>query len=46
MAAIPSRQGAWDTMTRWTPTDYPEDRREREKQIFRSYDSMTVNKAR
>lgn len=46
MAAIPARQGAWDTMTRWTPVVYPEDRREREKQIFRSYDSMTINKAR
>jgi hypothetical protein len=45
MAAIPSRQVAWDEAVRATPLVYPEERREREKQIFRSYDSMTVNKA-
>ena len=45
MAAIPSRQTAWDDAARATAVAYPPERREREKRIFRSYDSMTVNKA-
>jgi hypothetical protein len=44
LAAIPDRQTAETQLKEMTPAPLPEDRRDREKLIFRSYDSMTVNR--
>jgi hypothetical protein len=43
LASIPSKQEALDKLKRFTPQSFPEERLEREKIIFRSYDSMKVN---
>ena len=41
--AIPSRDEAIKLLEQYTPEPIPEDRIEREKLIFRTYDSMNVN---
>jgi hypothetical protein len=43
MDAIPDRQKAKEMVGKTDFIPYPEDRREREAIIFRSYDSMNVN---
>jgi hypothetical protein len=41
--AIPSRQEAIAQLQAYTPLAFPEERREREKLIFRTYDVENVN---
>jgi len=41
--AIPSREDAIQLLYKYTPTPIPDDRIEREKLVFRTYDSMKVN---
>ena len=42
--AVPSRSHAEKEMKTLEPTPFPEDRLDRERLIFRSYDSMNVNR--
>ncbi len=43
MAAIPSKEAAVNMLDSYQPISLPVDRREREKLIFRTYDSENVN---
>lgn len=43
MDAIPSKAGACEKLKSYELQPFPEERREREKLIFRTYDSMNVN---
>jgi hypothetical protein len=43
MDAIPSKAEACERLKSYEPQSLPEERREREKLIFRTYDSMNVN---
>lgn len=43
MAAIPSKEAAMRMLDSYQPISLPADRREREKLIFRTYDSENVN---
>ena len=43
LAAVPSRAEAQRLLQQWVPRPLAPDRREREKLIFRTYDSMNVN---
>ena len=45
LAAIPDRDAAEMQMKQFQPIPLPEERRKREGLIFRSYDSMNVNRA-
>lgn len=42
--AVPAREQAVETLKMTTPTPFPEVRVDRERLIFRSYDSMNVNR--
>jgi hypothetical protein len=44
--AIPSKEQAREKLRAFRPTPFPEEKREREKLIFRSYDCMNVNVSR
>jgi hypothetical protein len=46
LAAIPSQLEALEKLTAYQPADLSKERLEKEKIIFRSYDSMNVNVAR
>jgi hypothetical protein len=43
LSKIPSREKAIQLLYQYTPTPIPDDRIEREKLVFRTYDSMKVN---
>jgi hypothetical protein len=43
LSLIPSKADAIQLLYKYTPTPIPEDRIEREKLVFRTYDSMKVN---
>jgi hypothetical protein len=44
--AIPSKEEAIEKLSKWVLLPFPEEKRERESLIFRSYDSMNVNVGR
>jgi len=46
ISIIPSREEAIQLLYQYTPTPIPDDRLEREKLVFRTYDSMKVNTQR
>jgi len=46
LSMIPSREDAIQLLYKYSPTPIPEDRIEREKLVFRTYDSMNVNVSR
>jgi hypothetical protein len=43
---IPSREDAVQLLYKYSPRPIPDDRIEREKLVFRTYDSMKVNAPR
>ncbi|ETR72077.1 MAG: hypothetical protein OMM_01990 [Candidatus Magnetoglobus multicellularis str. Araruama] len=46
LSSIPSQDEAIQILYHYTPTPVPEDRIEREKLVFRTYDAMNVNVSR
>ena len=46
LIAIPSKEEAQEKLKAIKPLPFPKEKREREKLIFRSYDSMNVNVSR